>query len=121
MTLLYDSCLLGAAAAGPSLGWAPTVVMCGYVALLLGLGVYGYLKGKPTEDDYYLAGRGQSFPVTALTIMATFFSSAALLGIPGAIYKDGIAFFFFALNLPISGAAVYLLGSRITRIGRVKG
>jgi SSS family solute:Na+ symporter len=95
--------------------------MCGYIALLLGLGVYGFLKSKLTDDDYYLAGRGQSFLITALTIMATFFSSAALLGIPGAIYKDGIAFFFFALNLPISGAAIYLLGSRITRVGRAKG
>jgi SSS family solute:Na+ symporter len=121
MLRLCDACPLLVADATHSLGWAPAIVMCSYIALLLGLGLYGYLKSKLTEDDFYLAGRRQNFLITALTIMATFFSSAALLGIPGAIYKDGIAFFFFALNLPISGAAVYLLGSRITRVGRARG
>ena len=81
-----------------SLGSVPIVVMVLYVILLVGLALYGYLRSKLTEDDYYLAGRNQSFIVTALTIMATFFSSAALLGIPGAVYKDGAAFLFFALN-----------------------
>ena len=104
-----------------SLGKTPLIVMGLYVVLLLGLGLYGYLKSKMTEDDYYLAGRDQSFLVTALTIMATFFSSAALLGIPGVLYKDGAVFFFFALNLPVAGAAIYVFGSRITRIGRARG
>ena len=110
-------------ATGPEtgLGRMPLVVMSVYLLVLLGIGVYGYLKARKSEDDYYLAGRGQNFLITALTIMATFFSSAALLGIPGAIYKDGAAFMFFALNLPLSGAAIYVLGSRITRIGRAKG
>jgi len=53
--------------------------------------------------------------------MATFFSSFALLGASGIVYKDGLAFFLFALNLPISGGAVYVLGSRIARLGRAKG
>lgn len=104
-----------------SLGRMPHYVMLAYLAVLISIGVYSYLKSRQSEDDYYLAGRGQNLLVTALTIMATFFSSAAMLGIPGVIYKDGIAFFFFALNLPLSGAAVYVLGSRITRVGRARG
>ena len=55
----------------------------GYMLLLVWLCYLGYRKGKATEEDYYLAGRGQGAIVTSLTIMATFFSSAALLGIPG--------------------------------------
>ena len=101
-----------------ALGLTPAFVMIAYLGVLLSIGIYAYLKSRPSDDDYYLAGRGQNFLVTALTIMATFFSSAALLGIPGAIYKDGVAFVFFALNLPLSGAAVYLLGSRVWKIGQ---
>ena len=108
-------------AAGMDLGRLPLAVLGLYVVVLLGLGVYGFLKSKRTEEDYYLAGRRQGFIVTALTIMATFFSSAAMLGIPGAVYKDGVPFLLFALNLPVSGAAVYVLGSRIARVGRAKG
>lgn len=103
------------------LGYLPLVVLGVYLCLLLGLGVYGYIKSKMTEEDYYLAGRRQGYIVTALTIMATFFSSAAMLGVPGALYSEGVVFLAFAINLPIGGAAVYLMGSRIARLGRAKG
>lgn len=104
-----------------TLGYLPLIVLGVYLVLLLGLGLYGYLKSKVTEEDYYLAGRRQGFMITALTIMATFFSSSAMLAIPGTVYKEGVAFVVFSLNLPLSGAAVYLLGSRIARLGRAKG
>lgn len=97
------------------------VVLIGYMVILLGLGVIGYLRSRNTEEDFYLAGRGQGFLVTVMTIMATYFSSAAILGVPGTVYKDGVAFLFFALNLPIAGTCVYVLGSRIRRVGRIRG
>jgi solute:Na+ symporter, SSS family len=103
------------------MGRTPFVVLGLYMAMLLGLGGLGYLRSKTSEEDYYLAGRGQGVLVTALTIMATFFSSAAMMGIPGLVYKDGTAFLFFVLNLPVSGAIIYLLGSRIRRIGQARG
>ena len=96
----------------------PLVMLGGYMVLLMVLGYLGYRRSKTTEEDYYLAGRGQGLIVTTLTIMATMFSSAAMLGIPGVVYKDGVAFVVFALNLPIAGATIYVLGSRIWRIGR---
>lgn len=103
------------------MGFTPHIVLLLYLGMLLSFGIIGYLKSKVSEEDYYLAGRGQGVLVTALTIMATFFSSSALLGIPGLVYKDGVGFLFFVLNLPLSGAAIYLLGSRIWRIGRIRG
>jgi SSS family solute:Na+ symporter len=106
---------------GVSLGTISLAALGMYLAALLAIAVYGYLKRKQSEEDYYLAGRRQGFIVSALTIMATFFSSSAILGVPGAVYKDGVPFLLFALNLPVAGAAVYLLGSRVGRIGRVKG
>ena len=107
--------------AAMEMGRIPVVVLLIYIAVLLGLGVLGYLKSRSSEEDYYLAGRGQGVLVTVLTIMATFFSSAAMLGIPGLIYRDGTAFLFFALNLPVSGAAIYFIGSRVRRIGQARG
>jgi len=103
------------------MGFTPHIVLLLYLGMLLSFGIAGYLKSKVSEEDYYLAGRGQGVLVTALTIMATFFSSSALLGVPGLVYKDGVGFLFFVLNLPLSGAAIYLLGSRIWRIGRIRG
>ena len=112
---------LSADAAASAFGRVPLIVLGVYLCLLLALAVYGYVKSRLTEEDYYLAGRQQGFLITSLTIMATFFSSSAMLAIPGTIYKEGVAFMIFALNLPIAGAAIYLMGSRISRLGRARG
>ena len=103
------------------MGNVPLVILGLYMVMLLSFGVIAYLRSKSSEEDFYLAGRGQGVLVTALTIMATMFSSAAMLGIPGLIYKDGLPFVFFALNLPLSGAAVYVIGSRVWRLGQKRG
>ncbi|MFT5467194.1 MAG: SSS family solute:Na+ symporter [Verrucomicrobiales bacterium] len=97
------------------------IVLAVYLVLLLVLGTIGYLKSKGNEEDFYLAGRGQGLIVTVFTIMATMFSSAAILGIPGNVYTHGAAFLLFALNLPVAGAAIYIFGSRFMRIGRKRG
>ena len=113
--------LLFAGAQASPLGYMPLVALVVYLGMLLALALYGLLKARLTEEDYYLAGRQQGFVITSLTIMATFFSSSAMLAVPGTVYKEGVVFLIFALNLPIAGAAVYLLGSRISRLGRAKG
>ncbi len=102
-------------------GYTPHVVLALYLVMLLVIGVVGLVRSKQSEEDYYLAGRGQGWIVSSLTIMATFFSSFALLGAPSMVYKDGVVFALFALNVPLAGGVVYVLGSRISRIGRAKG
>jgi solute:Na+ symporter, SSS family len=104
------------------LGNTPYVILGLYLTLLLVLGVVGYRKRLgESEEDYFLAGRGQGWVVSSLTIMATFFSSFALLGAPGMVYRDGVVFALFSLNVPVAGVAIYLLGARIRRIGRQHG
>ena len=105
----------------PDLGWLPHFCLAGYLLFLLGIGIWGVLKSRSGEEDYYLAGRGQGWLVSSLTIMATFFSSAAMLGAPGAVYKEGVVFALFALNVPLSGAAIYVLGNRIRKLGHTHG
>jgi solute:Na+ symporter, SSS family len=110
-----------AAGSTDQFGALPYVVLGVYLVLLLVLGYAGFRKSHDTEEDYYLAGRGQGWVVSSLTIMATFFSSFALLGAPGMVYKDGVVFALFALNVPLGGCAVFVLGSRIARLGRARG
>ena len=103
------------------LGHMPHIVLSGYLILLLVLGIVGWLKSHAGEEDYYLAGRGQGWCVSSLTIMATFFSSFALMGAPGMVYREGVLFALFSLNVPVAGLSVYLLGSRIRKAGRKFG
>lgn len=107
--------------AAGDLGSTPYYVMAGYLVLLLVLGIFGWIKSKAGEEDYYLAGRNQGWMVSSLTIMATFFSSFALLGAPGMVYREGVVFALFSLNVPVAGMSVYLLGSRIWKLGRKFG
>ncbi|MEQ8790332.1 MAG: sodium:solute symporter family protein [Pirellulaceae bacterium] len=100
------------------LGVTPYFVLGGYLLLLLVLGIYGWIKSQAGEEDYYLQGRGQGWIVSSLTIMATFFSSFALLGAPGMVYREGVVFALFSLNVPVAGLTVYLIGARISRAGR---
>ena len=102
-------------------GYLPHIILVAYLFMLLVIGVIGYRRSKVGEEDYYLAGRGQGWLVSSLTIMATFFSSFALLGAPGMVYRDGVVFALFSLNVPLSGAAVYFLGSKIYKMGKKKG
>ncbi|HUW55268.1 MAG TPA: sodium:solute symporter family protein [Planctomycetota bacterium] len=104
-----------------SLGILPHVIVGLYLLMLLGLSVAAWRRSRDSEVDYYLAGREQGWLVSSLTIMATFFSSYALLGAPGMAYRDGVVFALFSLNVPFAGACIYVLGSRIRRLGVAKG
>ncbi len=104
-----------------ALGSLPYVVLGGYLLMLLAFGIAGWRRSTNSEEDYYLAGRGQGWLVSSLTIMATFFSSFALLGAPGMVYRDGVVFALYALNVPLSGASVYFFGAKIRRVGRARG
>ena len=97
------------------------VVVLGYLLVLLLLGWLSHLRSRAAEEDYYLAGRQQGWIVTALTIMATFFSSFALMGAPGMVYREGVVFALVSLNVPVAGYAVYLLGRRIWSVGAARG
>ena len=105
----------------PGLASIPYVVVAVYLVTLLGLGWLGYRRSQIGEEDYYLAGRGQGWVITSLTIMASFFSSFALLGAPGMVYREGVVFALVSLNVPVAGYCVYLLGSRIWEAGRAHG
>lgn len=104
-----------------SMIWIPLLVVAIYLGILLIFGWLGFRSSKSGEEDYYLAGRGQGWLISSLTIMATFFSSFALLGAPGMVYREGVVFALVSLNVPIAGFCIYILGDRIRRAGQTGG
>lgn len=94
------------------------VIVCAYLLMLLILGWLGHRASSEEEEDYYLAGRGQGWLVSSLTIMATFLSSFALLGAPGMVYREGVVFALVSLNVAVAGFCIGLLGPRIWKAGR---
>jgi solute:Na+ symporter, SSS family len=99
----------------------PLIVIFLYLAITFGIGVFAWWRGRVTADDFYISDRSQGYFVTALAIMATFFSSFAMLGAPGMLHKGGIGFVFFMLNVPICGALIWILGKPLWRVGKKFG
>ena len=96
----------------------PLIVIFLYLVINFGIGILAWRRGRVTADDYYISARSQGFMVTALTIMANFFSAFAMLGAPGMLYKGGIGFVFFMLNVPICGALIWIIGKPLWRLGK---
>ncbi len=99
----------------------PLVVIFLYLSITFGIGTYAWWRGRVTADDYYISARSQGYVVTALAIMATFFSSFAMLGAPGMLYTGGIGFIFFMLNVPICGALIWIIGKPLWSLGKRHG
>ncbi len=96
----------------------PLIVISIYLVINFAIGAVAWWRGRVTTDDYYISARSQGFVVTALAIMATFFSAFAMLGAPGMLYKGGIGFVFFMLNVPICGAMIWIIGRPLWRLGK---
>ncbi|MEL7488158.1 MAG: sodium transporter, partial [Pseudomonadota bacterium] len=61
-----------------------------YFAFLIALGVYLSAKNKGA-DDYFLAGRGMTWPFIGLSLFASNISSTTLVGLSGDAYATGIS------------------------------
>lgn len=63
-----------------------------YVVATLLVGVY-VGKRKNNADDYFLAGRSLTWPVVGFSLYATNLSGASFIGLAGAGYSSGLAFY----------------------------
>jgi sodium/proline symporter len=61
-----------------------------YFAIMVGIGYYAFLKTKDNLDGYMLADRGLKPWVAALSAGASDMSGWLLMGLPGAIYLNGM-------------------------------
>ena len=80
-----------------------------YLGLLAILGTLGWAASRSSVGEYYLAGRRQGWVVTSLTISATFFSSMAVLGVPGMNFEHGYGIVGGSLCLMLAGVLIWFL------------
>jgi Na+/proline symporter len=71
---------------------------------LAGFVLYGVWRGRGQRDlhGYLLANRSLSWPMVALSIMATQASAITFLSTPGQAYADGMRFVQFYFGLPLA-------------------
>ena len=65
------------------------ISFCVYLLMMVGIGLWAYFKTS-NLDDYILGGRSLGPWVTALSAAASDMSGWALLGLPGAVYANGL-------------------------------
>ncbi|WP_339487606.1 sodium/proline symporter PutP [Pseudomonas sp. EL_65y_Pfl2_R95] len=71
-----------------------------YIALMIGIGLFAYLRTK-NLSDYILGGRSLGSYVTGLSAGASDMSGWLLLGLPGAVYLSGLSEAWIAIGLVI--------------------
>ena len=86
-----------------------------YMLAMLGVGLYASRKSH-TVADFLVAGRGLSLPICSMTVMATWFGGAMMLGGAGAAFDDGM---LGVIADPWGGAlALILVAMFVARIFR---
>ena len=76
-------CILSAAPQGS--GWINWIVLGGYLALLIGVGIY-FTKREKSTEDFFLAGRRIPWWAAGLSIFGTQLSAITYLAMPARAY-----------------------------------
>ena len=94
---------------GISMQKTETVVFTVYLAFMLGIGFYFFLKQKGGSDKtYFLGGRRMGPWVSALSAGASDMSAWVLMGLPASIYALGIGQVWIAVGLAAGYAASWI-------------
>lgn len=80
------------------------IAMIIYFVAMIIIGVYGYTR-TATMDDYMVGGRSLPPYVAALSAGASDMSGWLLMGLPGALYLNGVVEFWIAIGLTIGAWA----------------
>jgi len=87
-----------------------------YLAFMLGIGIYFFLKSRSGgEKDYFLGGRQMGPWVSALSAGASDMSAWVLMGLPASIYTYGIGQAWVGIGLMIGYALCWILEARRLR------
>ena len=87
-----------------------SMVFVVYLAFMLGIGVYFFIKSKNGgEKDYFLGGRQMGPWVSALSAGASDMSAWVLMGLPASIYAAGIGQAWVAIGLAVGFAISWLV------------
>lgn len=80
-----------------------------YFVLMLGIGFYAWWRASATVEGYMLGGRDLGPAVTALSAGASDMSGWLLMGLPGAVFGQGLSAAWIAIGLTLGAYANYRL------------
>lgn len=85
------------------------VSLSAYFALMIAIGLYAWRQSAADAEGYMLGGRDLGPAVTALSAGASDMSGWLLMGLPGAIYSQGLAAAWIGIGLTVGAYANYRL------------
>ena len=80
-----------------------------YFIVMLGIGLYAYRKSTSDAAGFMLGGRSLSPSVTALSAGASDMSGWMLMGVPGAMYLNGLSSTWISIGLVLGAYLNYLI------------
>ena len=91
-------------------------VICVYMLVIIGIGVFFYKRSKKNPENYFLGGRSLGPWITAMSAESSDMSGWLLMGLPGVAYWCGLAdAFWTALGLAIGTYVNWLIVARRLR------
>ncbi|MFQ5500981.1 MAG: sodium:solute symporter [Phycisphaerae bacterium] len=101
----------------------PVWIILGYLALLLGLGLFSSRVFKGTAADYFLASRGIGSFLLVMSLFGTTMTAFALIGSTGESFKAGIGVYGLMASWAgiVHSACFFLVGIRLWSFGKRHG
>ncbi len=101
--------------------YLPTVIVVGYVAVLLAIGYWAARLAKQGKEGFFLAGRRLSVPLVAVTLTGLAIGGASTIGVAENAYNgQGLAAGWYGVAWTVSALVVGLVVSgRYRRLGVV--
>lgn len=84
------------------------ISICLYFSLMLAIGYYSYRKSANNVEGFLLGGRKLGPVVTALSAGAADMSGWLLMGLPGAMFTQGLSASWMAIGLTVGAYLNYL-------------
>lgn len=94
-----------------------------YFVIVLGIGIFFFLKSKDSgEKDYFLGGRKMGPWVTAMSAQASDMSAWLLMGLPGSILAFGLGQAWIGIGLALGTAANWIfVAKRLRKFSKASG
>jgi len=102
------------------------VCLCIYLVLLLSVAMIGFVKSlalkteKEKIDDHFIASRGLSYVVLALTVFSTVFSGYTVVGVPGEVWDLGFFGFRWLLTICQMIYPMMFMASRLLTLSHAR-
>ena len=89
------------------------IVIAGYLAVTLALGVYFRRRSSRSTEDYFVSGRKAAWWLAGTSMVATTFAADTPLVVSGLVYRQGIAGNWLWWSFLLSGMMTVFLFARL--------